>query len=76
MLKEFTTEELTKIEQMSCKHTPDIYDRLAQSIVPAVFGHDEIKKGLLLMLMGGINKVTNEGVKLRGDLNMMIVGDP
>jgi DNA replication licensing factor MCM6 len=35
-----------------------------------------VKKGILLMLFGGINKTTSEGLKLRGDINICIVGDP
>ena len=76
MLKFFTKEELDKIENMSARYTPNIYEKLARSIAHAIFGHEEIKKGILLLLMGGLNKETIEGVKLRGDINMMIVGDP
>ena len=41
-----------------------------------MFGHDEIKKGILLMLIGGVNKKTSEGINLRGDINCFVVGDP
>ena len=55
----------------------DLYRRMAKSISPSVFGHEEIKKGLLLMLFGGVNdKETPEGMRLRGDINLCIVGDP
>ena len=49
---------------------------MARSICPLVFGNDEIKKGVLLMLFGGINKTTEEHIKLRGDINICVVGDP
>ena len=39
-------------------------------------GSDEIKKGVLLMLFGGVAKKTIEGTSLRGDINLCIVGDP
>jgi len=39
-------------------------------------GHDEVKRGILLMLFGGVHKKTIEGIKLRGDINLCIVGDP
>ena len=39
-------------------------------------GNDEIKRGILLMLFGGVPKVTTEQTKLRGDINICIVGDP
>ncbi|KAG8993110.1 MCM DNA helicase complex subunit mcm6 [Tulasnella sp. JGI-2019a] len=53
-----------------------IYSRLVESIAPTVFGHEIVKKGLLLQLMGGVHKQTEEGMNLRGDLNICIVGDP
>jgi DNA replication licensing factor MCM6 len=58
------------------KNSPKIYSKLVNSIAPAVFGHKEVKKGILLMLFGGVHKVTMEGINLRGDINVCIVGDP
>ena len=63
--------EVTRIRQ-----TDDLYPKLARSIAPSVFGHLDIKKGILLQLFGGIQKKTKEGIKLRGDINLCIVGDP
>lgn len=53
-----------------------IYDKLVRSVAPAVFGHEAIKKGILLQMLGGVHKSTVEGIKLRGDINICIVGDP
>lgn len=53
-----------------------IYTRLVESIAPTVYGHEIVKKGLLLQLMGGVHKETPEGMHLRGDINICIVGDP
>ncbi|KAF8806336.1 MCM-domain-containing protein [Phlegmacium glaucopus] len=53
-----------------------IYSRLVESIAPTVYGHEIVKKGLLLQLMGGVHKQTPEGMHLRGDINICIVGDP
>jgi DNA replicative helicase MCM subunit Mcm2 (Cdc46/Mcm family) len=39
-------------------------------------GHEIVKKGILLQLMGGVHKQTGEGINLRGDINVCIVGDP
>ena len=50
--------------------------QLVDSIAPATFGHREVKKGILLMLLGGVHKTTADGTKLRGDINACIVGDP
>jgi len=57
-------------------HMPNIFMRLVDSIAPMVYGHQVIKKGLLLQLMGGMSKQTPEGMALRGDINICIVGDP
>jgi len=53
-----------------------IYSRLVESIAPTVYGHELVKKGILLQLMGGVHKRTPEGMHLRGDINICIVGDP
>lgn len=53
-----------------------IYSRLVESIAPTVYGHEMVKKGLLLQLLGGVHKKTSEGIGLRGDVNICIVGDP
>ena len=63
-------------EILEMKNTKRLYDKLARSIAPSVHGHDEIKRGILLMLFGGVHKSTNEKTSLRGDLNVCIVGDP
>jgi DNA replication licensing factor MCM6 len=70
----FTTHE--RHEVISMKNEDDLYTKLARSIAPSVFGHMDVKKGVLLQLFGGIQKKTNEGIKLRGDINICIVGDP
>ncbi|VDB89664.1 Bgt-4844 [Blumeria graminis f. sp. tritici] len=57
-------------------HSDHIYSRLVNSLAPMVYGHEIVKKGLLLQLMGGLSKTTAEGMALRGDINICIVGDP
>ncbi|KAF4323462.1 hypothetical protein BBO99_00001347 [Phytophthora kernoviae] len=73
-LEEFSEEELASIRDM--QQDPDRYLKMAKSICPSVYGHDEIRKGILLMLFGGVHKRTLEGIKLRGDINVCVVGDP
>jgi DNA replication licensing factor MCM6 len=58
------------------KKDPELFEKLAISIVPHVYGHVDIKKTVLLMLLSGVHKVTKDGVALRGDINILIVGDP
>jgi DNA replication licensing factor MCM6 len=73
-LNSLTPAEIEDLRNMV--HKPNIFMRLVDSIAPMVYGHQVIKKGLLLQLMGGVSKVTPEGMALRGDLNICIVGDP
>jgi DNA replication licensing factor MCM6 len=69
-----TTAEYDELRAMI--DSDHIYSRLVQSIAPTVYGHEIVKKGLLLQLMGGVHKQTPEGMHLRGDINICIVGDP
>lgn len=55
---------------------PNIFMRLVDSLAPMVYGHTVVKKGLLLQLLSGVSKVTPEGMALRGDINICVVGDP
>ncbi|KAK4398179.1 DNA replication licensing factor MCM6 [Sesamum angolense] len=72
--QQFTAEELDEIQRM--RNTPDFFNKLVDSIAPTVFGHQDIKRAILLMLMGGVHKFTHEGINLRGDINVCVVGDP
>lgn len=50
---------------------------MAESLFPGIYGHSEIKKSLLLQLFSGIHKVTTKNkINIRGDINILIVGDP
>ncbi|KAG7092770.1 hypothetical protein E1B28_009093 [Marasmius oreades] len=62
------------IEQLRRDGT--IYIKLAQSIAPEIYGHEDVKKALLLLLVGGVTKVTADGLRIRGDINICLMGDP
>ncbi len=70
----FTVQELEEIHRM--KTSPNLVNGLIESIAPSIYGHTEIKFGVALMLFGGVHKQTPEGINLRGDINICIVGDP
>ncbi|KAI0796993.1 MCM-domain-containing protein [Abortiporus biennis] len=72
--RSLTEPEFEELRQML--ESDHIYSRLVESIAPTVYGHEIVKKGLLLQLMGGVHKQTQEGMHLRGDINICIVGDP
>ncbi|WVO14065.1 hypothetical protein L204_101692 [Cryptococcus depauperatus] len=73
-LRSLTAQELDELRGML--NSDNIYQSLVQSIAPTVYGHEIVKKGILLQLMGGVHKQTHEGIHLRGDINVCIVGDP
>lgn len=68
----FTNEELGVIRRMLS--TPDLYTKLSESLFPSIHGHSNIKSAILLMLAGGVSK--SKDIKLRGDINVLLVGDP
>jgi len=67
-------EDIRNIKDISNK--TDAFDILANSIAPAIYGHNHIKKALILQLLGGNEKNLENGTHLRGDINVMLVGDP
>ena len=54
----------------------DVYDRLAGSLAPEIFGHNDVKKALLLALVGGVTRTLPDGMRLRGDVHVCLMGDP
>ncbi|KAL6978279.1 Mcm2-7 hexameric complex component [Sarracenia purpurea var. burkii] len=54
----------------------DIYNKLAQSLAPEIFGHEDIKKALLLLLVGAPHRKLKDGMKIRGDIHICLMGDP
>lgn len=55
---------------------PQLYNRLSASIAPEIYGHENVKKALLLLLVGAATKTTADGMKIRGDINICLMGDP
>lgn len=71
---ELSEEEKKEIIEM--RNSPKLYSKMMESICPNVFGHPDVKRGVLLQLFGGVHKTTPEGISLRGDINVCIIGDP
>ncbi|KAI9715753.1 MAG: Mcm2-7 hexameric complex component [Candelaria pacifica] len=53
-----------------------MYEYLSRSIAPEIFGHLDVKKALLLLLIGGVTKEMGDGMRIRGDINICLMGDP
>jgi DNA replication licensing factor MCM5 len=70
----FTEEEEQEFEALS--KDPELYQKFARSIAPSIFGNQDIKKAILCLLMGGSKKILPDGMKLRGDINVLLLGDP
>ena len=71
--EELLPEEIRAIKRMSQK--ADIFEVLSAAIAPSIFGHHQIKKAILLMMLGGVERnVGNHHI--RGDIHLLLVGEP
>lgn len=55
---------------------PNAYERLIASMAPHVYGHDIVKEAILLLIVGAPQRELEDGTKMRGDINILLVGDP
>lgn len=69
-----TKEELDEI--LDIGNDPKVFQKLTNSIAPAIYGHTKIKEALVLQLMGGIRKRKPDGTFNRGDIHVLLIGDP
>ncbi|EFE34008.1 uncharacterized protein ARB_06958 [Trichophyton benhamiae CBS 112371] len=70
----FTEEEEQEFLEMSRR--PDLYEVFTDCIAPSIYGNRDIKKAIACLLMGGSKKILPDGMKLRGDINVLLLGDP
>ena len=70
----FTEEEEQEFLEISRR--PDLYEVFANCIAPSIYGNADIKKAVVCLLIGGSKKILPDGMKLRGDINVLLLGDP
>ena len=71
---EITEEDRKRIIELS--EDPDIYNRIIASIAPSIYGHEDVKLAIALQLFGGVPKKLPDGTEIRGDIHVLLVGDP
>jgi DNA replication licensing factor MCM7 len=73
-----TEEEKEKMDQEihDIAHGDDPVGTLSGAIAPEIFGHEDIKRALLLQLVGGCTRKLPDGMRIRGDINICLMGDP
>lgn len=69
-----TTEDEAKILELAAD--PLLEKKMYASIAPSIYGHEKIKEALVLQLMGGVRKTRDDGVTTRGDIHILLIGDP
>jgi len=71
---EIAPEDERLILEMS--RDPEIYEQVKKSIAPSIFGYDDVKEALGLQLVSGFEKKLPDGARIRGDIHILLVGDP
>ncbi len=75
IIKDSNKSDFTKYNQgnFQCK---GVYEIIAKSIAPGIFGNEDLKKALACLLFGGTRRIKEDGINLRGDINILLLGDP
>ena len=69
-----TEEDVAEIVDLS--NEPDIYEKMVASVAPSIYGYDQEKLAMILQLFSGVTKHLPDGSRIRGDLHMLLIGDP
>ncbi len=69
-----TEEEIREIKELA--EDPKLYKKIVGSIAPSIYGHDKVKEALVLQIFGGVRKKKDDGSISRGDIHVLLIGDP
>ncbi|MCX6802634.1 MAG: minichromosome maintenance protein MCM [Candidatus Diapherotrites archaeon] len=78
-MQEFEDIEISKEEEQEIKELskkPDVYEKLVASIAPSIYGHETVKEAIALQLFGGAKKILPNDQQIRGNIHLLLVGDP
>jgi len=77
--EDYSTVEILPEEEIIIKQIaedPLVYKKLATALAPGIYGHQKIKEALILQFVGGVKKMRDDGVMTRGDIHILLIGDP
>lgn len=70
----FTYEEEQEFREFA--DSPDVLEKVFSKVAPSIYGHSDVKRAVACLLFGGSRKILPDGVRLRGDINVLLLGDP
>lgn len=77
--QEFEEIEISQDDEemiMAMSRDPEIYENIRKSIAPSIYGYEDVKEALALQLVSGFEKNLPDGARIRGDIHILLVGDP
>jgi len=74
--EEVTISPEDELEIKKLANDPDVYDKIVSSIAPSIYGMDRVKEAIMLQLFGGVPHTLPDKIKIRGDIHILLLGDP
>ncbi len=74
--EEFEITETDKEKILALARSDDIYEKIVRTIAPSIYGYEDVKLAIALQLFGGVAKKLPDGTEIRGDIHILLVGDP
>ncbi len=74
--EEMDIDDEDKKEIIELSNEPDIYEKMEKSIAPSIYGYEKEKRAMIFQLFSGVTKHLPDGSRTRGDLHMLLIGDP